>query len=112
MPMKSSTSGKIFVSVFSVMMFIEAAKGTWAPKWKPPKDKAFPLCGVNLVEGARCRLPAWCTGGYGSCCRGECICPGRYNPCKQSHRTTTTAAPTRRPRLATMRPAAQTLTLD
>nr|XP_037275380.1 uncharacterized protein LOC119168035 [Rhipicephalus microplus] len=94
--MTPSTTGKILLCAFSVIMFIDGTEGRchgYAPKWKPPKDKAFPICGVDLVEGATCKLPAWCPGNQGTCCQNECICPGRYNPCLLPHSTSPMPCP-------------------
>ncbi|XP_054928624.2 uncharacterized protein [Dermacentor andersoni] len=101
-PMTQSASVKVFLCVFSVIMCIQSINGHFhhhAPVWKPPKDKAFPICGEDLRDRARCKLPPWCHAGHGYCCRYECVCVGRYNPCllwretPSPPKTTTTTAP-------------------
>lgn len=61
------------------------------PVWKPPADKAYELCGLDLRDHEKCKLPPWCAGGRGRCCRGECICPTRFNPCSSLPETNTRA---------------------
>ncbi|XP_072145179.1 uncharacterized protein [Dermacentor andersoni] len=57
-PMTQSASVKVFLCVFSVIMCIQSINGHFhhhAPVWKPPKDKAFPICGEDLRDRARCK---------------------------------------------------------
>ncbi|XP_049527519.1 uncharacterized protein LOC119459656 [Dermacentor silvarum] len=56
-------------------------KRTVYPVWKPPPNKAYDLCGFELKDNATCKLPPWCAGGVGRCCRYECVCHSRLNPC-------------------------------
>ncbi|XP_049527034.1 uncharacterized protein LOC119459657 isoform X2 [Dermacentor silvarum] len=96
--MTLSTSGKLFLCLFSGMVCIQSINGhfKWAPVWKPPKDKAYPICGEDLKDRERCKLPPWCPGGQGFCCRYECVCPPRYNPCLMLTSTTTASTTTKR----------------
>nr|XP_054928043.1 uncharacterized protein LOC129385439 [Dermacentor andersoni] len=71
-------------------------KRTVYPIWKPPANKAHDLCGFELKDNATCKLPPWCTGGMGRCCRYECVCHSRLNPCASGRWTPlegTTAVP-------------------
>nr|XP_054928631.1 uncharacterized protein LOC129385695 isoform X4 [Dermacentor andersoni] len=58
-PMTQSASVKVFLCVFSVIVCIQSINGHFhhhAPVWKPPKDKAFPICGEDLRDRARCKF--------------------------------------------------------
>ncbi|XP_037501464.1 uncharacterized protein LOC119375357 [Rhipicephalus sanguineus] len=70
------------------------SRRTVYPLWKPAARKAYDLCGPDLKDNAPCKLPPWCAGGAGRCCRRECVCPTRLNPCASPEERTTTASPT------------------
>uniref|UniRef100_L7MC23 Putative secreted peptide n=1 Tax=Rhipicephalus pulchellus TaxID=72859 RepID=L7MC23_RHIPC len=67
---------------------------TLHPLWKPAARKAYDLCGPDLKDHEKCKMPPWCAEGGGRCCRGECICPTRLNPCGSLQETTTTPSTT------------------